>query len=113
MIRRLVEANYFENREQPTVERISFWLRELRTAALLIETAASFLSRATELQAERSLLKFAIGKDFDELDSALFHEQRQEQAVDRQYWLPLRAELEALRRERTSKSGDKFSQTGA
>ena len=37
MIRRLLEANYFENRQRPTPQRIVFWLRELRTAPLLIE----------------------------------------------------------------------------
>lgn len=28
MIRRLLEANYFENREHPTPQRINFWLRD-------------------------------------------------------------------------------------
>jgi hypothetical protein len=40
MIRRLVEANYFEHRSDATGARITFWLRELRTADLLIECAA-------------------------------------------------------------------------
>ena len=31
MIRRLVERHYFENRGQPTVARVRFWLAELRT----------------------------------------------------------------------------------
>ena len=61
MIRRLLEANYFENQQQPTPQRIDFWLRELRTVPLLIETAVSFSSRAAELQAERPLLTFALG----------------------------------------------------
>ena len=100
MIRRLLEANYFENRQRPTPQRIVFWLRELRTAPLLIETAASFPSRSAELQTERPLLKLALPGETDQLESALYLEQKQEQALDRQYWLPLRAELEALRRER-------------
>ena len=53
MIRRLLEANYFENRQRPTPQRIVFWLRELRTAPLLIDVAASFPSRSAELQTER------------------------------------------------------------
>jgi hypothetical protein len=106
MIRRLIEANYFENRGQTTPQRIDFWLRELRTAPLLIETAASFASRARELQAERPLLKLAIRGEVEQLESALYLEQREEQALDRQYWLPLKAELEALRRERTGKAGE-------
>ena len=106
MIRRLLEANYFENQQQPTPQRIDFWLRELRTVPLLIETAVSFSSRAAELQAERPLLKFALVGEVEELESALYLEQKQEQALDREYWLPLRAELEALRRERIAKTSD-------
>ena len=100
MIRRLLEANYFENRQRPTPQRIVFWLRELRTAPLLIEVAASFPSRSAELQTERPLLKLALLGETDQLEAALDLEQKQEQALDRQYWLPLRAELELLRRER-------------
>ena len=73
---------------------------------LLIETAVSFASRAAEFQAERPLLKFALVEEVEELESALYLEQKQEQARDREYWLPLRAELEALRRERIAKKSD-------
>ena len=100
MIRRLLEANYFENRQRPAPQRIVFWLRELRTAPLLIEVVASFPSRSSELQTERPLLKLALLGETDQLEAALDLEQKQEQALDRQYWLPLRAELEVLRRER-------------
>ena len=41
MIRRLVEAHYFQNRVEPTIVQIKFWFRELRTPALLIEVAQS------------------------------------------------------------------------
>src|SRR5437016_11725877 len=41
MIRRLVEAHYFQNREKPTAAQVKFWLRELRTPDLLIEVASS------------------------------------------------------------------------
>ena len=40
MLRRLIEVNYFENRENPTREQIHFWFLELRTPDLLIELAA-------------------------------------------------------------------------
>ena len=100
MIRRLLEANYFESRQRPTPQRIEFWLRELRTPALLIESAATFPTRSAELQTKRPLLKFALSGETDQLEAALDLEQKQEQAFDRQYWLPLRAELEVLRRER-------------
>jgi hypothetical protein len=106
MIQRLLEANYFENRQQPTPQRIVFWLRELRTAPLLIEAAASFPSRAAEIQPERPLVKLALFGETDQLEAALDLEQKQEQALDRQYWLPLKAELEVLRRERAGQTSD-------
>ena len=37
MIRRLVEANYFSNRDHAKVAQVRFWLKELRTPELLIE----------------------------------------------------------------------------
>jgi len=37
MIRRLVEANYFEFREKPGSEHIDFWFKESRTPEILIE----------------------------------------------------------------------------
>jgi hypothetical protein len=36
MIRRLVEAHYFENEADSNFEQIDFWIRELRTPTLLI-----------------------------------------------------------------------------
>ncbi|HET7293213.1 MAG TPA: hypothetical protein VFM88_12370, partial [Vicinamibacteria bacterium] len=36
MIRRLVEAHYFQHREQATAAQVRFWLRELRTPELLV-----------------------------------------------------------------------------
>jgi hypothetical protein len=33
MVRRLIEAHYFQNREQATTAQVRFWLRELRTPA--------------------------------------------------------------------------------
>lgn len=41
MVRRLVEVNYFANREHPTREQIRFWFLELRTPELLIELMAA------------------------------------------------------------------------
>ena len=31
MIRRLVDAHYYQNRDEPTEARVRFWLRESRT----------------------------------------------------------------------------------
>src|SRR5207253_7704497 len=42
MLRRLVEAHFFENREKPQRTHIQFWLREPRTPELLLDTAQRF-----------------------------------------------------------------------
>ena len=39
MIRRLVEAHYFQNRAKPNPAQIRFWLQELRTPEILLELA--------------------------------------------------------------------------
>src|SRR5438876_7196204 len=56
MIRRLVEAHYFQNRDQPTAAQIKFWFRELRTPLLLIEAAESHAAHCRKLLTERPLL---------------------------------------------------------
>ena len=42
MIRRLVEANYVQNRDDPTSEQIRFWLKESRTPEILLDLAAAY-----------------------------------------------------------------------
>jgi hypothetical protein len=67
---------------------------------LLIELAAVHGTPTKKLILKRPLLKLAEpGKELD-LAGALFEEERLERDADRQYWTPLRAELEKLRHER-------------
>ena len=100
MIRRLVEADYFNQRDQPASRRTEFWLLELRTPSLLIELASAQRARCRKLSARRPLLKFAVAGDQAGLDEALKQEEGAEREADRQYWKPLRAELEQLRHAR-------------
>ena len=102
MITRLVEANYFAHRDKPNDQQVEFWLRELRTPALLVEVAAAYPERCRELVAVRDLLALAGAGDHDALQAALEREEQQERERDRQYWQPLRAELQRLRRLRRS-----------
>ena len=97
MIRRLVEANFFQNREQPSVAQIHFWLAELRTPQLLVEVAQQNLKLAQKLSGKRSLLRHALAGEFRKLEVALAAEESAERKNDRLYWLPLRKELEKLR----------------
>lgn len=98
MIRRLVEVNWFEFRDQVTDSRVTFWLRELRTPELLAECAATFSDAAAVVAREREAVDAAIAGDRARVERALIDEQERERERDRLYWKPLRAELEELRR---------------
>lgn len=98
MIRRLVEANYFEFRERADDAHAGFWLRELRTPELLIECAATFPELARTVANDRQAVRAAIHGDVSAIDQTLAIEQSLERERDRVYWAPLRAELADLRR---------------
>lgn len=100
MIRRLVEADYFNGRAHPTAHRLRFWFRELRTPELLLELAATQPEACRKLMRVRPLLKFAAAGDETGLAESLYEEERAEREADRNYWKPLRDELEKLRHER-------------
>jgi hypothetical protein len=102
MISRLVQASYFAGRDAPTVQQVEFWLRELRTPALLVEAAATFPAECARLAAERPLLSLAEAGDAEALDRALRDEEQVEREADISYWAPLKAELRRLRQSRRS-----------
>jgi len=97
MIRRLMEVSYLTTASRPTPTDVRLWLRELRTPTLLIESARRFPAAAREVTAERPLLEAATARDEAGLEAALAAEEARERALDREYWAPLRAELEQLR----------------
>ena len=100
MLRRLVDVHYLAHREQPTPERVDFWLSELRTAVLLIEAAALYPDRARAVSASRVAVAYALTGSAESIESALADEERREREADRRYWAPLRQELERLRHDR-------------
>ncbi len=97
MIRRLVEAHYFQNIAKPDPAQIRFWFQELRTPQLLVEVAQRQTIVCRRLVSTRPLLAHAALGKMEELERALMAEESVERERDRQYWLPLRAELEKLR----------------
>lgn len=99
-IRRLIERSFEANRQVPTSEQIEFWFREARSPYILLDLARTYPFECEQLMQERPLLKFAIAGNESALVRELFHEQQVEMEADREYWKPLRAELEAMRRER-------------
>ena len=105
MIRRLVEAHYFEHRDHPTPPHVRFWLQEFRTPELLVEVARTHRARCLRLARQRPLLEDAAAGRVAAVERALSKEEAAERQSDRQYWLPLRRELEHLRHRRVAPSG--------
>ncbi|HUG38269.1 MAG TPA: nucleotidyl transferase AbiEii/AbiGii toxin family protein [Candidatus Limnocylindrales bacterium] len=97
MLRRLVEASYAAAFGSPTAEQVDFWLRELRTRALLAEAARRFPEEARSIAPTRPALAAAITGDEAGVVEALAGEEAREREADRRYWEPLRKELERLR----------------
>ena len=94
MIRRLVEAHYFENLAAPNSDQIEFWFRELRTPGLLIDCARAWPKAAEQASQTRPLVALAISGNERSLATALNDEEQTERLKDKDYWLPLKLELE-------------------
>ncbi len=97
MIRRLVEAHFFENQGRASAARVGFWFRELRTPELLVELARLHPSACRRWSRQRPLLAHALRRELVALEGALAGEEAAERQRDREHWLPLRRELERLR----------------
>jgi len=106
MIARLVEANYFQHRDSPSEEMIDFWLRELRTASLLIEFAKAHPREAARRHADRPALAYAVEGDEAGLSVALESEARREKEADAEYWRPLKEKLARLKSEAARRPSD-------
>ena len=97
VIELLVSIHYRENHAAPQPDWITFWLREARAPELLAELVARFPAETGALAAHRPLLRLAQAGELEALRPALDAEVRTEQAKDRAYWAPLKAELAAWR----------------
>ncbi|MEQ1691679.1 MAG: hypothetical protein ABMA00_10355 [Gemmatimonas sp.] len=94
MLRRLVDASYDSARDgRATSAQATFWLTELRSPEFLREAVERFPSEASS-STRAAVVAATSGGD---IESALATEQAHEMARDREYWAPLRRELEALR----------------
>jgi hypothetical protein len=100
MIRRLVEADFFNTPDQPPTEQIRFWLMECRTPDLLITLRKKFKTQADNLLTPRPLLAQALPGQEEGIRVLLKEEEERERKLDQEYWVPLRRELEIWRRER-------------
>ena len=98
MIRRLLEAHYFLHRHHSTSEQVVFWLNELLTPELLLEIP----DRPTFHHLVKPARQWTCEADLNPIIARqnLQMEEETERAEDREYWQPLKAELEKLRRVR-------------
>jgi hypothetical protein len=97
MIARLVEADYLNSGKRPPRQRVEFWLREARTAELLLRLVRRFPTTAARLAPQRRALAAALQPNPPAIEHALYLEQRQARRADREYWAPLHAELQRMR----------------
>ena len=100
MIRRLVEADFLKTPDPPSDERIRFWLMECRTPDLLVTLRKKFESQSDNLLSLRPLLAQALPGQEEGIRVLLKEEEEHERKLDKEYWAPLRQELEKWRRER-------------
>jgi len=97
MIRRLIEADIHRVSNTPSEDKICFWLSECRTPELLILLSAKHPKIASKISANRLLLNSAIQGNLEKVQSLLKDEEDKEREADRQYWMPLKKELEEWR----------------
>jgi hypothetical protein len=98
IIELLVAIHYRENAAGPRPDWVEFWLHQARSPELLAELTQRFPREARAATNRRPLLGLALSGETEALREALDAEVRAEQAKDRAYWAPLKAELEAFRR---------------
>lgn len=99
MVRRLVDVDYIRGRNQSQKKQASFWIRELRTPEFLIECVADWQDLATEIAKQRGdVIYGAMHASRSMTQKALDDEEKLIREADFQYWLPLKQELEIMRR---------------
>jgi len=103
MIRALVDAHYEQHKDEPNEDYVTFWLREGRAPERLIEIGNEFPDVLQRLERERPFLGEALDASKSALRQGLAAEQAAIQELDRNYWKPLKQELENLRWNRDRK----------
>ena len=96
-IRRLVEADYASSPENPHENQIRLWYKEARSPEILLDLSRRYPDLCKEIATQRPLLNLLPDANEEELLSALQDEEKAERERDRQYWIPLRKELESFR----------------
>ena len=100
MIRRLVEQAYYAGQGEESAAKVQFLLSELRTPELLLKVVAEHPNAANAVAGRRAAIQAALQGDLSSVAAAVEQEERAERDRDREYWAPLKPELESLRRTR-------------
>ena len=100
MIRRLIEADFYRHGINASTTRVGFWLTECRSSEILQSLAEKYPEFTREASSHRPLLNSLLAGNLPEVTRMLREEEQQERELDRQYWAPLREELDAWRREK-------------
>jgi hypothetical protein len=100
MIRRLLEVDFYRHGLDASEAKVRFWLAECRTPEILQTLAEKYPEPTRELAARRPLFNSALAGDLVAVARMLREEEDQERDLDRQYWAPLKEELECWRRRR-------------
>lgn len=102
MLNRLIENDiHLTARRSP--EKIKWWLNECRNPNTLIILARRYRSLTNQIMKTRLSLKAALSHEPIKLQKLLAREEMIEREKDKEYWAPLRAELERLRHVKISK----------
>ncbi len=99
MLQRLIEANWFQHQDEPTSQRIAFWLQECRSPEILLQLARRFPNETISEARHRPLLGAAINQDSEAVEKNLESERLLIVEEDKAYWRSLREELELMRKQ--------------
>ena len=99
MIRRLLEVDFYRHGLDASETKVRFWLAECRTPEILQILAEKYPAYTREVARRRPLLSAALTRDAAAVVRMLREEEDRERELDRQYWAPLKEELERWRRQ--------------
>jgi hypothetical protein len=102
MLKRLVENDIILNKDNPSGDRLTWWFYECRDADTLVDMAARYPKIAARCARKRALLHSAIASDTHKLGPQIHQEEVAERQKDKEYWEPLKKELEALRHKKNN-----------
>ncbi len=96
MIRRLIEVDYLARKSSASQKGFLWWLKECRTPIYLKKIVKDFPNLRHKV-VERPWLKNILNYTDEEVGTILDEERKGFIIIDREYWDPLRKELERMR----------------